>query len=123
MSLFALVALLIGAAGIYAVMSSVVAQRTREIGVRMALGATAAGIHRTVLLRTGSHLVLGAALGFPIAWWASRGVESLLFDVRPGDPSTYVIVATTLILVGLLAAWVPARRAARVDPIVSLRQM
>jgi ABC-type antimicrobial peptide transport system permease subunit len=121
MSLFALVALLIGTAGIYAVMSSVVAQRTREIGIRMALGATAAGIHRTVLVRTGSHLVLGAALGFPIAWWVSRGFGSLLFDVRPGDPSTYGVVAATLIFVGLLAAWVPARRAARVDPIVSLR--
>jgi len=122
MSLFALVALLIGTAGIYAVMSSVVAQRTREIGIRMALGATAAGIHRTVLVRTGSHLVLGAAIGFPIAWWASRGIESLLFDVHASDVPTYVIVSATLVAVGLLAAWVPARRAARVDPIVSLRE-
>jgi putative ABC transport system permease protein len=121
MSLFALVALLIGTAGIYAVMSSVVAQRTREIGIRMALGATAAGIHRTVLLGTGSHLVLGAALGFPIAWWASRGIESLLFEVHAGDMPTYVIVSATLVAVGLLAAWMPARRAARVDPILSLR--
>jgi ABC-type antimicrobial peptide transport system permease subunit len=122
MSSFALVALLIGAAGIYAVMSSVVAQRTREIGIRMALGATTARVHRAVLLRTAGHLALGVAVAFPVAWWVSRGFGSLLFDVRPSDPSTYLIVASTLVLVGLLAAWVPARRAARVDPIVSLRE-
>ena len=122
MSAFALIAVLIGAAGIYAVMASVVAQRTREIGIRMALGATTARVHRAVLLRAAGHLALGVAVAFPVAWWVSRGFGSLLFDVRPGDPSTYVIVSVTLVVVGLLAAWVPARRAARVDPMISLRQ-
>jgi putative ABC transport system permease protein len=121
MSLFALFAILIGAAGIYAVMASVVAQQTREFGVRVALGATAADIRHGVLAQAGRHLLLGLALGLPAAWWISRAFGALLFQVRPSDVSIYIVVAVTLTLVGLIAAVVPARRASRVDPIVSLR--
>ena len=121
MSLFALFAIVIGAAGIYAVMASVVAQQTREFGVRVALGATAADIRHGVLVQAGRHLLLGLAVGLPAAWGISRSFGALLFQVRPSDLSIYVIVAVTLTMVGLIAAVVPARRASRVDPIVSLR--
>jgi predicted permease len=121
MSAFALFAMVIGGAGIYAVMASVVAQRTREIGVRIALGATTRNIHRDVIGQAGRHLALGLAAGLPAAWWISRGFGALLFQVRPTDLSIYVIVAVILAGIGLFAAVVPARRAARVDPVVSLR--
>jgi predicted permease len=121
MSLFALFAMLIGAAGIYGVMASIVAQRTREIGVRIALGATGPDIRRGVLREVGRHVALGLAAGLPSAWWISRGFGTLFFQVRPTDLSIYLIVATLLAAVALVAAIVPARRAARVDPVVSLR--
>jgi predicted permease len=121
MSLFALFAMLIGAAGIYGVMASIVAQRTREIGVRIALGATARDISRGVLRQVGRHLALGLVVGLPAAWGISRGFGSLFFQVGPTDPSIYVTVAALLAAVALVAAIVPARRASRVDPLVSLR--
>jgi predicted permease len=122
MSAFGLVGMLIGAAGVYAVMASFVAQRTREIGVRVALGATPARIRREVLGQTWRYLLAGLALGLPIAWWLSRGFASLLFQVTPADASVYAGVAALLSAVGFLAAWIPARRAARIDPILSLRR-
>jgi putative ABC transport system permease protein len=118
---FAVFALVIGAAGIYGVLASIVAQRTREIGVRMALGATVADIRRGLLGDVGRYLTLGLALGLPVAWWVSRGFGTLFFQVRPGDLAIYVVVAAMLAAVALIAAIVPARRASRVDPIVSLR--
>jgi predicted permease len=121
MSVFAAVAMLIGAAGIYAVMASVVAQQTHDIGVRVALGATTGRISRSVLAVAGRHIALGLVIGLPLGWWISRGFASLFFQVGPGSPLIYVIVAVALASVGLLAAIVPARRAARVDPIISLR--
>jgi predicted permease len=121
MSVFGIVGMLIGAAGVYAVMASFVAQQTREIGVRVALGATPARIQRSVLTLACRHLVAGLALGVPMAWWLSRGFTALLFQVTPADSSVYVAVAALLSVTGCIAAWVPARRAARVDPIVSLR--
>jgi ABC-type antimicrobial peptide transport system permease subunit len=121
MSTFALFALGIGAAGIYAVMASIVAQQTKEIGVRVALGATAADIRGDVLARAGRHVIAGLAMGLPAGWLISRGFASLFFQVTPSDPSIYLIVAAILGLVALLAAIVPARRAANVDPVISLR--
>jgi predicted permease len=121
MSWFALFALLIGAAGVYGVMASIVAQRTREIGVRIALGATGGDIGRDVLRETGRHLAAGLALGLPLAWWLSRGFGTLFFEIGPTDVSVYVTVAVLLAGVALLGAIVPARRASRVDPVVSLR--
>ena len=122
MSAFGLVGVLIGAAGVYAVMASFVAQQTREIGVRLALGATPLRIQRAVLAQAWRHLVAGLAIGVPIAWWLSRGFTSLLFQVSGADVSVYLGVSTALMLVGVVAAWVPARRAAKVDPLTSLRQ-
>jgi predicted permease len=121
MSAFALVAVLIGAAGIYAVTASVVAQQTREIGVRVALGATAGHIRRSVLNQAARHVLLGLAIGLPAAWWISRGFGALFFQVGPSDPSIYLIVSVVIGAVAILAALVPARRASRVNPIVSLR--
>jgi ABC-type antimicrobial peptide transport system permease subunit len=121
MSIFGLLAVLIGAAGIYAVMAFVVAQQTREIGVRMALGATGRRVLVDVLRETSRHLLAGLALGLIAAWMMSGAVASLLFGVRPTEAFVYIIVAATLVAVGLAAALVPARRASRVDPIVSLR--
>jgi ABC-type antimicrobial peptide transport system permease subunit len=103
-------------------MTSFVAQRTREIGVRVALGATPARIRREVLGQAWRYLLAGLALGLPIAWWLSRGFASLLFQVTPADASVYAGVAALLSAVGFLAAWIPARRAARIDPILSLRR-
>ncbi|HEY0873621.1 MAG TPA: ABC transporter permease [Vicinamibacterales bacterium] len=122
MSAFGLVGVLIGAAGVYAVMTSFVAQQTREIGVRLALGATPARIQRGVLTLAWRHLAAGLTLGLPIAWWSSQGFAALLFGVTPADVSVYLGVTALLMLVGFTAAWLPARRAAGVDPVVSLRR-
>jgi putative ABC transport system permease protein len=121
MALFGLVGVIIGAAGVYAVMAAFVAQQTREIGVRMALGATPSRIQRGIMTLAWRHLAAGLAIGVPAAWWLSRGFASLLFQVTPADASVYAGVAALLCGVGVMAAWVPARRASRVDPIVSLR--
>jgi predicted permease len=121
MSWFAFLALLIGAAGVYGVIASSVAQQTREIGVRVALGATPSDIRAGVLAQTVRHLVVGLAVGLPVGWWVSRGFATLLFEVTPRDLTIYAVVACTLMAVGLIAAFLPARRASRVDPIVSLR--
>ena len=121
MAMFGLLALFIGAAGVYGVMSSLVAQRTREIGVRVALGATGPRIPATVLGQVGRYLALGLAVGLPSAWLVSRMFTALFFQVRPGDLWVYVVVASLLTGVGLAAAFVPARRASHVDPLIALR--
>jgi putative ABC transport system permease protein len=121
MSIFGVFALFIGGAGIYGVMASVVAQQTREFGVRVALGATARQIRETVLTQAGRYLLAGLAMGLAGAWWISKIFSSLLFSVHPTDAFVYVVVAVAVLAVGLGAALIPARRAARVDPIVSLR--
>jgi ABC-type antimicrobial peptide transport system permease subunit len=102
-------------------MAAFVAQQTREIGVRMALGATPSRIQRGVMALAWRHLLIGLGLGLPIAWWLSRGFASLLFQVTPADASVYAGVSILLCVVGFMAAWIPARRASRIDPIVSLR--
>jgi putative ABC transport system permease protein len=121
MSIFGLLALLIGAAGIYSVMASLVALQMREIGLRLALGATAARIRREVIDQAGRYLLTGLALGLPIAWWVSRAFASLLFRVEPSDGFVYAAVAITLVVVGIAAALAPAWRAGRVDPLVTLK--
>jgi putative ABC transport system permease protein len=109
MSAFGCLAMLIGAAGIYGVTAAVVAQQTREIGVRVALGATPRLIRRSVLARTGTQLLSGLAVGLPLAWWISRSFAAYLFQVTPADPSVYVGVATLVGAVGVAAALLPAR--------------
>jgi putative ABC transport system permease protein len=117
-----LVALLLGLIGIYGVVSYVVSQRTREIGVRMALGATGASVKRMVVWQGLGLAGIGVMAGLVIVFWASRLMESLLYGVSSRDPVTYGLVAVTLLAVAALASWLPARRAAGVDPVTALRQ-
>ncbi len=115
-------ALLIGAVGIYGVISYVVSQQTREIGVRMALGARTGDIGWMVLSRSLITTGAGIAIGFVGAYFLTRLMTSLLFGVNPLDPLTFVTVTVTLMGVAALAAYLPARRAARIDPLEALRQ-
>ena len=121
LSLFAGIAVVLAALGVYGVVSFFVSQRTQEIGVRMALGATPRGILRMVLLNVWRWTLAGAALGLLVAWFCARLLESLLFEVRAHDPVLLAISLLILLAVAFFAAWVPAQRAARVDPMVALR--
>jgi hypothetical protein len=121
LGLAATVALLLGIVGIYGVISYVAAQRTREIGIRMALGAEVADVRR-LFLRHGLWLTaVGIALGIGLALVLTRMMSSYLFGVGPMDPLTYAIVSVLLAAIALLATYLPARRAARIDPNVALR--
>jgi predicted permease len=121
MAIFGAIALALTAAGIFGVLSQVVGRRTREIGVRVALGARAGDIARLVLGRTGLLLVLGTFIGLLAAALLSRFLEALLFEVRPIDPLSLAIVTLLLTGIALAASWLPTRRALRVDPAAALR--
>jgi putative ABC transport system permease protein len=121
LSAFGILALLIGAAGVYGVIASLVAQRTQEIGVRLALGASRGRITVTVLGDALRYVASGLAIGLAAAWPIARVFESLLFGLRSTDASVYVTAASVMLAAGLLAALAPALRAARVDPMVTLR--
>lgn len=114
-------ALLLGAIGLYGVISYVVAQRTREIAIRMAVGAQLADIRRLVLVDAGGMALVGIAIGIGAASALTRRLQALLFETSPLDPVVFVAVATLLAAVSLLASWLPARRAARVEPAIALR--
>ncbi len=118
---FAVLALLIAGIGIYGVMSYSVGQRTQEIGVRMALGADPAAVVRMVTLQAVRLTLLGIALGLAGAFGLTRFMATMLFQVSPTDPPTFTIVCVLLALSGIVAAWLPALRASRVDPMVALR--
>ena len=118
---FAAIALLQAELGTFGVMSYVVAQRVHEIGVRMALGAGRAQILRLLLGHSLLLLAAGLLPGAAAALAMTRFMRSLLFEISPTDPLTFFSVAALLAAVGLLACWIPARRAARVDPLVALR--
>jgi predicted permease len=121
LAVFGGLALLLSTIGIYGVIAYSVNQRKREMGVRMALGATPANV-RTMVLGDGMRLVaIGIALGTAIALGASRTVESMLFVIGPRDGLTFVLVPTLLSVVALIACWIPAVRATRIDPAVVLR--
>jgi predicted permease len=118
---FAGMALLLVAVGLYGVLSYSIAQRTREIGIRMALGARSGTVLKMVVREAVVLVTLGIVVGGIGALALSRIMESLLFEVTPSDPVTMVVVISMLAAVGAAAAWVPARRATRVDPLIALR--
>ena len=121
LGVFAGVALVIAILGVFGVLSFVVTQRTREIGIRIALGATPGHVRRMVVTRGLGMATLGLGFGLVGALWLTRFMESLLFGVTATDPLTYCVVATILVLTAVLASYLPARRATRVDPISALR--
>jgi putative ABC transport system permease protein len=121
MSAFAVTALLLAAAGIFAVLSQLVIERTREIGVRVALGATRSDVSWLVVSRGMILTIGGVTIGLAGAAAMSRVITSVLFEVAPNDPASFVVVAVLLIFVALLACWWPTRRALRVEPAVALR--
>jgi putative ABC transport system permease protein len=121
MTVFGCAALLLAAIGIYGLMAYTVEQRTQEIGIRLALGAEATQL-RNMVIRQGMNVALaGVVIGLGAAWVVSRLMESLLFGVKPRDPIVFVTVPLALGAVALLAVWLPAKRALRVDPAVALR--
>lgn len=122
LTVFAAIALLLAAVGIYGLMSYAVEQRTQEIGIRMALGANQGKIMRLILSQGMRMAIVGTVVGLGAAYGLTRLLAKLLFGVKPTDPLAFSMVAMILIVVTLLAAFVPTRRAMRVDPIVALRR-
>jgi predicted permease len=117
----AALALILGAVGIYGTISYVVARRTREIGIRMALGARAADVRRMVVTQGGKVALIGVVIGLVAAVYAARWLESLLFEVEARDPIVFAAVAVVMISVALFASYLPARRASAVDPVEAIR--
>jgi predicted permease len=118
---FGLLALTLTCVGLYGLLAYSVAQRTREIGIRMALGAQGPRVVAMVLGSGARLVIIGIALGLPAAWAASRSVGSMLFGLTPTDPVTVAGAAIALAAAAQMAAYLPARRASRVDPLVALR--
>jgi len=119
---FAAVALLLAAIGIYGVMSYSFSQRTHEVGIRMALGAQRMNILNMAIGEGMQLVAIGLAIGLIFAGALTRFVRSMLFDVSPFDPATFVVISATLAAVAFLACYLPARRATRVDPLIALRE-
>jgi ABC-type antimicrobial peptide transport system permease subunit len=120
--LFAFVALALAAAGLYGVISHLAGQRTREIGIRMALGAQPPDVFRLVVGQGMRWTVMGVAIGLAGALGMTQLLETLVFGVSATDPATFIGTALALCAVALLASYLPARRAMRVDPVIALRE-
>jgi len=120
-AIFAAVALVIATVGMYGVLSYAVGQRTREIGVRMALGAQGGDVLRLVVGQGMRMTLIGALLGLAAALALTRVMKSLLFNVSPTDLATFVSITSLLVVVAFLASYIPARRATKLDPLMSLR--
>jgi predicted permease len=121
LAVFAALALVLACLGVYSVMAHLVAVRTNEIGIRMALGASPRSVMRMVRGHGRRLTLLGIALGIAGAFLVSRLMQQVLFEVNPADPFVYLAVATMLLLVAEFASWLPARRATRIDPVIALR--
>lgn len=120
-SLFGLAALLLASIGLYGLLAHEVTRGTREIGIRVALGAPAGQVLWRVVRRGVSLAAVGVALGIAGSFAVTRLLGSMLYDVKPGDPMTLMVVSILLMLVALAACYIPARRATRVNPLVALR--
>jgi putative ABC transport system permease protein len=118
---FATLALILACLGVYGVLSLVVSERTEEIGLRMALGAAPASVLRLVVGDGVRLALLGVAIGLAGAWWATRFLQGLLYGVHSHEPWLYAVLAAVLLVVSIVAVYLPARRASRVDPIIALR--
>jgi putative ABC transport system permease protein len=120
--LCAVIALVLASIGLYAVIMHSVAQRTQEIGLRLAIGATAGDI-RWLVFRQGALTVgLGLVIGVAVSLFVNRMLVSSLVQISPSDPGTYAVVCTMLIMSTALGCWLPARRAMRLDPVIALQQ-
>jgi predicted permease len=119
--LFGALALLLAAVGLYGVTAQAVGRRRPEIGVRVALGATPGRVVRMVLSRVVALVAIGVVVGGALSLWAARFGAALLFGLRPNDPATFAGAAVVLAGAALFAGWLPARRAARIDPVTALR--
>jgi ABC-type antimicrobial peptide transport system permease subunit len=121
LGLDAVIALLLAAIGIYGVMANLVAERRREIGVRLAMGARREDVLRMILRRAGVLTGIGTAVGVAMAVLLARGIASLLFGVKPNDPTVFGGIVVAVAAIALLSSWIPARRAAGLDPMEALR--
>jgi putative ABC transport system permease protein len=122
LAVFAVIAALLAGVGIYGVLSALVRQQTKEIGLRMALGAAPSSVFRFV---AGQGLVLSAAglgIGLAAALGLTRSIASMLVGVKPGDPATFASMAALFLAIAFVASWLPARRAANLDPSAALRE-
>jgi putative ABC transport system permease protein len=121
LSIFAVAAIVVAAVGLYGIMASAVSQQTRELGIRMALGATAGSVRNMVLKQAMIVACAGTLAGLAGALGGSRLLTSMLFEIRPSDPTTLAAVAMLLLATAAGAAYIPARRATRIDPARALR--
>jgi putative ABC transport system permease protein len=120
-SSFGILAVIIAAVGIAGVLAFSVSARTNEIGIRMSLGADRGKVERMILREGGTLLAIGVILGLGASFFAGRAIKGLLFGVTPNDPVTLVGVAVAMTVIGIIACWIPALRAARVDPAIAMR--
>ncbi len=121
LSAFACLALLLAAIGVFGVLSYAMAQRTRELGIRLALGAQRTDVLRLVARETAPMVTTGVVVGVAVALGLTRFVRSMLYEIQPNDPTTFAAVAITLAVVAVVAALIPARRASRIDPLIAIR--
>jgi ABC-type antimicrobial peptide transport system permease subunit len=118
---FGCIGLVLASVGLYGVMSYSVSSRRREIGIRMALGAHPGSVEHMVLRQGATLTMIAMTLGWPAAWMISKLAASFLYGIQPHDAFTFVVVPPILLLIALAACWIPARRAASIDPMQALR--